>query len=96
MKPFGIWDRDKIRPDIVWVLRKFRPDVVVTRFSPEDGLTTGIIPPPRFWRRKLLARQLIRSDFRNSSSLSKFGSPSGLSDTSPFFQIGNISSIRPA
>src|SRR4029077_19332809 len=36
-----IWDRDKILADIVWVIRKFRPDVVVTRFSPEDGLTHG-------------------------------------------------------
>ena len=36
-----IWDRDKILSDVVWIIRKFQPDVVVTRFSPEDGLTHG-------------------------------------------------------
>jgi len=36
-----LWDREKILADVVWVIRKFRPDVIVTRFSPEDGLTHG-------------------------------------------------------
>lgn len=36
-----IWERDKILADVVWVIRKFKPDVIVTRFSPEDGLTHG-------------------------------------------------------
>jgi len=36
-----LWNREKILADVVWVIRKFRPDVLVTRFSPEDGLTHG-------------------------------------------------------
>src|SRR5688572_5929798 len=31
----GIWGRDKILSDIVWVIRNFRPDVIVTRFPPD-------------------------------------------------------------
>lgn len=28
----GIWGRDRILSDVVWVIRNFRPDVIVTRF----------------------------------------------------------------
>lgn len=33
---FGIWYKEKILSDVVWVIRKFRPDIVITRFP-----TTG-------------------------------------------------------
>ncbi len=33
---FGIWNRDSILADMVWVIRKFRPDVIICRFP-----TTG-------------------------------------------------------
>lgn len=33
----GIWGKEKIVGDIVWVLRKFRPDVMITRFSDTLG-----------------------------------------------------------
>ncbi|MES3016712.1 MAG: PIG-L family deacetylase [Bacteroidota bacterium] len=33
---FGIWDKELILSDAVWVIRKFRPDIIITRF-PEDA-----------------------------------------------------------
>lgn len=33
---FGVWGRDSILADVVWVIRRFQPDVIVTRF-PTDG-----------------------------------------------------------
>ena len=29
---FGIWGKQKILSDVVWIIRKFRPDVIITRF----------------------------------------------------------------
>ncbi|EAY31166.1 PIG-L family deacetylase [Microscilla marina] len=28
-----IWDKEKVKADMVWVIRKFQPDVIITRFS---------------------------------------------------------------
>jgi LmbE family N-acetylglucosaminyl deacetylase len=33
---FGIWDKNQILADVVWVIRKYKPDVIITRF-PTDG-----------------------------------------------------------
>ncbi|EDY82434.1 GlcNAc-PI de-N-acetylase family [Verrucomicrobiia bacterium DG1235] len=38
---FGIWDREEVLADTVWVIRNFQPDVIVTRFNPEPGYTHG-------------------------------------------------------
>ena len=37
----GVWGKDAVLADIVWVIRRFRPDVIVTRFSPEPSDTHG-------------------------------------------------------
>ena len=33
---FGIWPKEQLLADAVWVIRKFRPDIIITRF-PEDA-----------------------------------------------------------
>lgn len=33
----GIWNRERIVGDIVWIIRSFRPDVIMTRFSDTLG-----------------------------------------------------------
>jgi len=33
----GLWGKDSVLGDIVWVIRKFRPDVIITRFAAEGG-----------------------------------------------------------
>jgi len=33
----GIWGRDKVLWDMVWIIRNFRPDIIITRFTPEVG-----------------------------------------------------------
>ncbi|NJN25899.1 MAG: PIG-L family deacetylase [Cyclobacteriaceae bacterium] len=38
---FGIWDREKVLGDLVWIIRRFRPDVIITRFNTEYGTTHG-------------------------------------------------------
>lgn len=38
---FGIWDREAVLADTVWVIRSFQPDVLITRFSPKPGRTHG-------------------------------------------------------
>lgn len=31
-----IWDKEKVKADMVWVIRKFQPDVIITRFSHDE------------------------------------------------------------
>lgn len=38
---FGIWDREAVLADTVWVIRQFQPDVLITRFNPQPGRTHG-------------------------------------------------------
>ncbi|WP_017731741.1 PIG-L family deacetylase [Nafulsella turpanensis] len=38
---FGIWDRDAVLADLVYVVRTFKPDVIITRFNTEAGTTHG-------------------------------------------------------
>lgn len=38
---FGIWDRNTLLGDVVFMVRYLKPDVIVTRFSPEPGPTHG-------------------------------------------------------
>ncbi len=38
---FGIWDRERILADAVWVIRKFKPDVIITRFPPDQRAGHG-------------------------------------------------------
>lgn len=38
---FGIWDREDVLADTVWVIRQFQPDVIVTRFNTIPGTTHG-------------------------------------------------------
>jgi len=32
---FGIWDREMLLSDVVYVIRKWKPDVIITRFPPD-------------------------------------------------------------
>lgn len=38
---FGIWDRNTLLGDVVFMIRYLKPDVIVTRFSPVPGPTHG-------------------------------------------------------
>lgn len=38
---FGIWDREAVLADTVWVIRTFQPDVIITRFNTTPGTTHG-------------------------------------------------------
>lgn len=33
----GLWNKDSVLNDVVWVIRKFRPDIIISRFSPTQG-----------------------------------------------------------
>ena len=37
----GFWGYDAVLADVVWTIRRVRPDVIITRFSPQGGLTHG-------------------------------------------------------
>jgi LmbE family N-acetylglucosaminyl deacetylase len=38
---FGIWDKEAVLSDMVWVIRNFKPDVIITRFNTTPGVTHG-------------------------------------------------------
>jgi LmbE family N-acetylglucosaminyl deacetylase len=81
-----IWDRDKILADIVWVIRKFQPDVVVTRFSPEDGLTHGHHTASAILTREAFVAAADPKRFPEQLAFVKVWQPTRLVwNTSPFF-----------
>lgn len=38
---FGIWERDEVLKDVVWVIRQTQPDLIITRFPPDDRAGHG-------------------------------------------------------
>ncbi len=41
VETFDIWDKEKVKADLVWAIRKWKPDVILTRFSPGRTDTHG-------------------------------------------------------
>lgn len=37
----GLWGKEFVLADVVWVIRKFRPDVIITRFPPDNRAGHG-------------------------------------------------------
>lgn len=82
----GSWDHDKILADVVWVMREFRPDVVVTRFSPDDGLTHGHHTASAILAQEAFPAAADAHRFPEQLSLTKTWQPFRLVwNTSPFF-----------
>ncbi len=38
---FGVWDKQQLLGDVVWMIRKLQPDVIITRFNTTPGGNHG-------------------------------------------------------
>jgi hypothetical protein len=76
----NIWGKEKILSDVVWLIRSYRPDVVVTRFTPTQGM--AITPHPPNWRNWRMRQRVTPIAFPSSSSMCSPGNPNVWSGTS--------------
>jgi len=82
----GIWDRDKILADVVWMIRKWKPDVIITRFSPDDDKTHGHHTASAILAREAFAAAADPKRFQEQLAYVEVWKPTRLVwNTSPFF-----------